>query len=179
MKIILIGPPCTGKETIAQALSDEFNLPHISTGDMLRSQVAAETNLGLTIKHLLEAGQFVEDDIMNAAVHAEIANLHHYILDGYPRTLSQAQFYLELVIRPVIVVHIDTPRHILLERAKERQRADDKVIETRIKIYENVTKPVISLLNKSSKVKLLTVKGRNGPAVMDDVIQLILNLNIR
>ncbi len=93
MKLILLGPPGAGKGTQAQRLIDRHGIPQLSTGDMLRAAVAAETEVGVKAKAIMDAGNLVPDEVVNAIVADRIAAedcANGFILDGYPRTLKQA-----------------------------------------------------------------------------------------
>ena len=94
MKLILLGPPGAGKGTHAPKLVSSLNIPHLSTGDMLRAAVAAGTELGLKAKDLMAQGKLVSDDLVNQIVAEKINSkecVNGFILDGYPRTVPQAQ----------------------------------------------------------------------------------------
>lgn len=93
MRLILLGPPGAGKGTQAQRMVDSYKIPQLSTGDMLRAAVAAQTEIGKKAKAVMDAGKLVSDDIVNAIVAERISAddcANGYILDGYPRTLEQA-----------------------------------------------------------------------------------------
>lgn len=92
-KILLLGPAGSGKGTQAEKLSEELNLKHISTGDLIRSEIKSGSELGNKVKAIVEAGQLVSDDIVNEIVKANVAGQEGFILDGYPRTLEQAKFF--------------------------------------------------------------------------------------
>ncbi len=94
MRIILFGPPGVGKGTQAKLLSEEFNIPHISTGDLLRAAVAEKTSLGLKAKEYMEKGNLVPDDLMIALIEEQLSTPKAsggFILDGFPRTVAQAK----------------------------------------------------------------------------------------
>ena len=93
--IILIGPPGAGKGTHAPKLVETYNVPHLSTGDMLRAAVAAGTELGKKAKSLMDEGKLVSDDLVNGIVAEALSSekcKNGFILDGYPRTVPQAKF---------------------------------------------------------------------------------------
>ena len=116
MHVILFGPPGVGKGTQAKLLSERFGIPQISTGDMLREAVARGTELGRKAKTVMEAGQLVSDDIIVALIREVLQSgraSHGFILDGFPRTVPQAQALdvllgeLGLSLDAVINMHID------------------------------------------------------------------------
>ena len=103
MRLILLGPPGAGKGTQAQKLVDDYDIPQLSTGDMLRAAVAAETEVGLRAKSVMDAGGLVSDDIVNAIVSDRVDEdgcAKGFILDGYPRTLEQADAVLLIGTNP-------------------------------------------------------------------------------
>lgn len=95
LRILFLGPAGAGKGTQSAKLAEEFKLPHISTGDLIRGEIKSGSDLGNKVKAIVEAGQLVSDDIVNDIVKSKVANLDRFILDGYPRTLEQAKFFNE------------------------------------------------------------------------------------
>lgn len=94
MNIIFIAPPAAGKGTQAKLISEEFNIPHISTGDLLREEIALNTNLGIDIKKTIDQGNFVADEIIGELLISRLTKPdcdYGFILDGYPRNINQAQ----------------------------------------------------------------------------------------
>lgn len=112
MRIILLGAPGAGKGTQAQYLMQEFGIPQISTGDMLRAAIKAGTPLGLEAKKVIDAGQLVSDEIIIGLVKERIAQSdceNGFLLDGFPRTIPQADAMLESNIAIDYVLEFDVP----------------------------------------------------------------------
>ena len=98
--IIFIAPPAAGKGTQAKMLSEKYNIPHISTGDLLREEAAKSTELGMMIKDIISSGKFVSDQIITSLLEKRLMREdcnNGYILDGYPRNLEQAKIYEDLL----------------------------------------------------------------------------------
>jgi len=125
MKLIFFGPPGAGKGTQAQKTSEEFNIPHISTGDILREAVKNETELGLKVKNILERGELVSDDIINKLVENKVVDMDSFILDGYPRTIEQAKFLdqaLEKANKEIdAIIMIDVSEEEIVNRITNRR----------------------------------------------------------
>lgn len=125
MKLIFFGPPGAGKGTQAQKTSEEFNIPHISTGDILREAVKNETELGLKVKDILERGELVSDDIINKLVENKVVDMDSFILDGYPRTIEQAKFLdqaLEKANKEIdAIIMIDVSEEEIVNRITNRR----------------------------------------------------------
>ena len=102
MRLVLLGPPGAGKGTQAERIAAKYGIPHLSTGDMLREAVAAETAVGRRAKAIMDAGQLVPDDVMNRLVAERIAQpdaARGFVLDGFPRTVAQAEALDDLLKR--------------------------------------------------------------------------------
>jgi len=183
MRLILLGPPGAGKGTQAQRLVDKHGIPQLSTGDMLRAAVKAETEVGKKAKAVMDAGELVSDAIVNAIVSERIDQpdcARGFILDGYPRTLAQADavesmlagkgLKLDIVIELVVDDKALVGR--IVKRAEEAQaagqpvRKDDNpvVFEERLREYYKKTAPLIGYYH----AKGLLV-GVDGMASIDDV----------
>lgn len=128
MRLILLGAPASGKGTQASVLCERFGVPKISTGDMLRSAVAAKTPLGLEADRIMKAGKLVPDEVVIGLVRERFAQpdaAKGFILDGFPRTVPQAEALGKLLAErgtPLDgVVQIDVPRELLMERATLRR----------------------------------------------------------
>jgi adenylate kinase len=124
--VLLLGAPGVGKGTQAKRLVDEFGIPQISTGDLLREHRSNHTPLGMLADELMNKGQLVPDDLVNQMVASRLTEPdteHGYILDGFPRTLNQAEWLdrqLVAYMLPVVAVNIVVPERILLERITGR-----------------------------------------------------------
>jgi adenylate kinase len=150
--VLLIGPPGSGKGTQAKLITDKYGIPGISTGELLRAEAKAGTDLGKKIEAVLGKGALVSDEIVNELVAkrtlaADTAG--GFILDGYPRTVAQAKFLDKLLAerrwpKPA-VLHLDVPDSVVTERLTKRGRADDKpeVIRDRLKAYHRDTAPIL------------------------------------
>ena len=91
-KILFLGPAGSGKGTQSTKLAEKFAIEHLSTGDLIRGEIKSGSDLGNQVKAIVESGALVSDDIVNEIVKAKLGNLDAFILDGYPRTLGQAEF---------------------------------------------------------------------------------------
>ena len=124
MRIILLGAPGAGKGTKAQILKDKFNIPQISTGDMLRAAIKANTKLGLEAKQFMDSGALVPDQLIIELVKERIQNedcKQGFLLDGFPRTIPQAEAMKQASISIDIVIEIDVPDNVIVERLSGRR----------------------------------------------------------
>jgi adenylate kinase len=161
MRLVLLGPPGAGKGTQATRIAARFGIPQLSTGDMLREAVVSETPLGLRIKRVMDRGELVPDDVVIAVVADRIDRsdaAKGFVLDGFPRTLVQAEALdRELAVRGIgldAVLELDVDEDVLLVRIAGRAgqaanqgqpvRSDDNpgVFKTRLKAYRAQTAPV-------------------------------------
>ena len=124
MRVILLGAPGAGKGTQAQFIIDKYNIPQISTGDMLRAAVKAGTELGMKAKAVMDAGDLVSDDIIIGLVKERVAEpdcANGYLLDGFPRTIPQAEAMRVNGIDVDYVVEIDVPDEEIISRLSGRR----------------------------------------------------------
>jgi adenylate kinase len=124
MKVILLGAPGAGKGTQAKVLSAAYGIPHISTGDMLRAAVAAGTSLGLVAKTIMDAGSLVSDELIIELVSDRIVEndcAKGFLLDGFPRTLLQAQALAEAGVEVDVVLEIDVADEEIVDRIGGRR----------------------------------------------------------
>jgi len=184
MNLILFGPPGSGKGTQAKRIAQEFGMTHLSTGDILRQAVAERTPLGCAAKELMDAGQLVPDAVMIDLVRERLEREggSGFVLDGFPRTIEQAQglegMLGEMGQQVDRVVAIVVPREELERRLHGRAeiegRSDDSVgvIGDRLLVYERQTAPVASWYRQRSL--LVEVDGgRTIEEVWSDIRLLI------
>ena len=162
---VLFGPPGAGKGTQATAMVEKYNLHHISTGALLRKEIAAGSELGIQAKSLIEKGCLVPDEVVEGMIENEfrtVTGVDGFLLDGFPRTLPQAEALDRILAKTdeevTATVSIMIPDAMIMERIKGRAlkegRADDaseEVINTRIKTYHNQTEPLIEYYNKAGR----------------------------
>lgn len=155
---VLFGPPGAGKGTQAGAMAERFHLCHISTGELLRSEIAAGTPLGLEAKALIDAGNLVPDEVVEGMIEAKfnsVKDVDGFLLDGFPRTIAQADALKEMVAKRgesvTACVSLMIPDALVHERIAHRAqlegRADDardEVVSNRIQNYHSKTEPLIA-----------------------------------
>lgn len=170
MRLVLLGPPGSGKGTQATRLKEKLGIAHISTGDMLRAEIAAGTELGKQAKTVMDAGNLVSDDILLGMLESRLTQADvakGFILDGYPRNVAQANAMdglLAKIGQPLdAVVQLDVPTELLVDRiagrAKEQGRADDnpEAVRQRLQVYNDQTAPVVDFY--ASRGTLARVDG--------------------
>jgi adenylate kinase len=170
MRLLLIGPPGSGKGTQAKRLAAHYDITHIASGDLLRHEIAEETAIGRTAARYVRAGDLVPDDVVMDMLrgHVEEAGQGNgYILDGFPRTVAQAQAaYLvarSLDVAVQIALYLEVPREELLRRMHGRGakqgRADDTdaVMHHRLDVFEELTSPLLEYYSR--RETLLCVPG--------------------
>jgi adenylate kinase len=177
MRLLLIGPPGAGKGTQAVRVALHFGVAHISSGDLLRQHVADGTAIGRTVKEYLGRGDLVPDGIVMDILRKPVERASHaggYVLDGFPRTVEQAQAaYMvarDLGVSVQVAVHLDVPREELVRRlvarGEQSGRSDDtvEVIEHRLEIYQAKTLPMLAYYAQREKLV-----GVNGARPVDEV----------
>lgn len=120
LAILFLGPAGAGKGTQSSKLAEAYGISHLSTGDLIRSEIKSGSELGNKVKSIVEAGQLVSDDIVNEIVKNKISSLDSFILDGYPRTLEQAKF-LDSYKKLDYIFDLKAPREALIKRLSGRR----------------------------------------------------------
>jgi len=183
--IILVGPPGAGKGTQAKLLQERFGLPQVSTGDLFRYNLQNETELGKLARTYMDRGELVPDEVTVAMVKARLSEDNcagGAILDGFPRTLAQAEALDELLAdmggKIDVVPSIEVPQDVLVERLLKRAilegRADDneETIRTRMQVYEDQTKPLLDYYGEKGLV--VPVDGQQAiEEVQEDLVKVI------
>lgn len=160
---ILFGPPGAGKGTQATSMVEKYNLHHISTGALLRKEIAAGSKLGLKAKSLIEAGALVPDEVVEGMIESEfktVTGVDGFLLDGFPRTIAQAEALDRILAnngeKVTSIVSIMIPDEMIIERISHRAaiegRADDadvSIIKNRIDTYHSQTEPLIEYYTKA------------------------------
>lgn len=160
MRVVLLGPPGAGKGTQAQKLSEKLGIPHISTGELFRSNIENGTKLGLEAKRYLDAGDLVPSELTNQLVDDRLSDpdaANGFILDGFPRSTEQARALHDMLGRRGTdidaVLEFRVSQEELLERLKSRGRADDTddIILNRMKVYRDETAPLLEYYSDQLK----------------------------
>lgn len=170
MNIILFGPPGAGKGTQAEKIINHFSIPHLSTGDIFRSNIKNETPLGKKVKSILDSGKLVPDETVVELVADELSKEKYndgVVLDGFPRTVTQAealdQFLSDNGRQIDAFVTLDVPEQELINRILSRGegRSDDtpEKIKTRLQVYREETEPVLNHYEKQGVVKRIDGVG--------------------
>jgi adenylate kinase len=157
---VLLGPPGAGKGTQAEKLAEKLQIPHLSTGELFRQNINNGTKLGLEAKRYLDAGDLVPSELTNELVDDRLSDpdtADGFILDGYPRSVQQAQALHDMLerrgTRLDAVLEFRVPEDVLFERLKARGRADDTddVIRNRMNVYRDETAPLIEYYSNELK----------------------------
>ena len=164
MNLILIGPPGAGKGTQAKSICEKFNLCHLSTGDMLRSEVTNQTELGKKAKDVIDKGKLVSNEIIleiiKKFINQNVSNYSGFLFDGFPRSEEQADMLIgvlnEIKVDIDKVILLDVDQSVLLDRIKKRKedegRNDDReeILKSRLDVYFKQTRPLIEYYSNSN-----------------------------
>ncbi|MCJ7717751.1 MAG: adenylate kinase [Anaerolineales bacterium] len=184
LNIVLFGPPGSGKGTQSEKIIEKYNLIHISTGDLLREQVSAQTELGKQAKKIMDKGDLVSDNIVIGMIKIKLEEHQDcpgFIFDGFPRTVEQARELRKALTdydeRISVMVSLEVPREELvkrlLKRGVETGRSDDnqETINNRIDVYNNQTIPVTYYYDKMHKHA-----GIDGTGTVDKIFDRIVKV---
>ena len=175
--LLFLGAPGAGKGTQAELLSKANSYLHLSTGELLRKEIEMDTNLGRQVKDIINRGELVSDELVLKIVRQNLNKANKgWILDGYPRNLSQANSLNQVLIeinQPIeVVFYIDIPEEVLIKRLLLRGRKDDTedTIRTRVKIYKETTEPLIQYFKDLSLLEYID-GDRDLKTVSSDIKQ--------
>jgi adenylate kinase len=185
ISIIIAGAPGCGKGTQAKLIAEHFGYIHLSTGDMLRTEIIAGTDLGKLAQARIDDGNFVPDNIACEMIIGYLKsnpNLNGIVFDGFPRTLYQAQIFNSILkefnSKADIFINLIVRKEELIKRLYSRNavsaRPDDSdldIIEHRLLLYDNITKPVVDFFKEEGVYTLI-----NGNEKIDDVFSSIKNI---
>jgi adenylate kinase len=168
MRLILLGPPGAGKGTQAKVLVETYSIPQLSTGDILRSAIAARTPMGLAAKEVMDRGDLVSDDIVNGIISERLDAEDckaGFVLDGFPRTIAQAEALDEMLAEKGMsldaVIEITADPDVLVDRIAKRAREsgvargddNEEVLRKRLEIYRDSTAPLVDYYRDKGLLK--------------------------
>lgn len=184
LNIVLFGPPGSGKGTQSEKIIEKYGLKHISTGDLLREEVAAQTELGKQAKAIMDSGELVSDEIVIGMIRNKLEEHKEgagFIFDGFPRTVEQARELRKALTdydeRVSVMISLEVPREELvkrlLKRGEETGRSDDNLetINNRIDVYNRQTIPVTYYYQKMRKHAAV-----NGMGSIDEIFDRIVEV---
>ena len=174
-KLLFLGPPGAGKGTQAALISEYSSYLHLSTGELLRKEVDLNSNLGIKVREIINSGRLVNDELVLEIVkkNLDLSN-KGWILDGYPRNISQANSLNKILYeldQPLeIVFYLKVNQDVLLERLLKRGRKDDneETISTRLKIYRETTEPLIDYYKDKNILEYINGE-RDLKLISDDI----------
>ena len=175
--LLFLGAPGAGKGTQAELICKTNSFLHLSTGDLLRKEIEMNTNLGRKVKDIMNDGKLVSDELVLEIVQKNLEKENKgWILDGYPRNLSQANSLNEVLNKInqslEVVFYLDIPEDVLIKRLLHRGRKDDnaETIKTRLKIYKETTEPLINYFKDLSLLEYIDA-NRDLKTISADIRQ--------
>jgi adenylate kinase len=185
MNIILIGPPCSGKGTQSKLLAKYYDIKHISTGDLLRAEMAAETDIGKSISERMNSGQYIDDETVMQIAFSNLSYARGNIFDGFPRTVEQAERLTEVLnmefqrnSKPIVIV-LEVKDSNLIKRVQERAKSsgrpedDVDVFKQRLATFRELTAPVIDYYAKTVKDIIFASGNSDVDTVLNDIVKAI------
>ncbi|MEB3343563.1 adenylate kinase [Okeania sp.] len=185
VRLVFLGPPGAGKGTQASLVADLYQVPHISTGDILRSNVKEESPLGIQAKEYMDKGDLVPDQLILDMVQKRLEHPdaeNGWILDGFPRTVTQAEEFAKKLLsgsstenetesNSFQVINLEVPDDILVTRLLSRGRQDDnqETIKNRLQVYYQQTQPLIEFYQ--ARQQLVTVDGNQSVDVVTNSLK--------
>ena len=176
--LIFLGPPGSGKGTQGQVLAKNLQVPHISTGDMLRQAIANKTSLGEQAQSYMDKWELVPDDLILDLIRERLGQddtKNGWILDGFPRNVAQAEFLDKLLLainhQAKWTVNLNVPDDAIVERLLLRGRNDDTeaTIRRRLEVYQEQTAPLINYYQEQGK--LHSIDGDQAPEEVANILQ--------
>ena len=187
MRVLILGPQGSGKGTQAALMAAAYRVPHVATGDILRAAIAEGSELGRRVQPIIERGDLVPDELMVELIRERLAEEDGFVLDGFPRTLPQAEALdamLDEIGKPLdVVLLLDVRDEVALARLLERLavegRADDTpaAIRNRLRLYHERTEPVVERYRAEGR--LLTVDGERSVDEVAAAIEVALRVEAR
>ena len=175
--LLFLGAPGAGKGTQAELLSQTYSYLHLSTGELLRKEIEMNTNLGNQVKDIMNRGELVSDELVLKIVRQNLdKNNKGWILDGYPRNISQANSLDKVLIelnQPLeVFFYLDIPEEVIIKRLLLRGRKDDteETIRTRVDIYKKTTEPLIQYFRDLSLLEYIDA-DRDLKTISSDIKQ--------
>ena len=183
VKLVFLGPPGAGKGTQASLIADFYEVPHISTGDILRTNVAEKSSLGIQARNYMDKGDLVPDQLILDMVKERLENpdaQNGWILDGFPRTVTQAEEFFKKYesegeeaksSSSFHVINLQVPDDVLVARLLSRKREDDQeeTIRNRLQVYYQQTQPLIEFYQ--AREQLIIIDGNNPIETVTNAIK--------
>lgn len=182
LNIVLFGPPGSGKGTQAEKIISKYHLVHLSTGDMLRAEIAAKTKLGLEAKMLMDKGELVPDGVVIGMIENKLSlnqAAKGFVFDGFPRTVKQAEALDELLLKHNAPIKIVLSLYVseeeltkrILHRGQTSGRADDQnkaIVKNRVAEYRTKTEPLAKYYQAQGKFRQIV-----GEGTIEEISQLL------
>ena len=181
-QLLFLGPPGAGKGTQAKTLAYQWNIPHISTGELLRQAMREKSPLGIKAQGYVDRGELVPDQVILDMVQDRLSqpdSQSGWILDGFPRNISQASFLDELLQKlgqgATRVINLEVPDEVLIVRLMGRGREDDteEVIRRRLEVYREQTAPLIDFYR--DRQQLVSIDGNQSPEKVTAEMQKVID----